>query len=55
MGGPRVGGRLVGLCIAGMSYMGLTLLGRPAGLTTSKVLSINGTLRDIFTTTGFLG
>ena len=47
MGGPRVGGRLVGLCIVGMSYIGLTLLGRPAGLMPSKVLSINGRLRDL--------
>ena len=30
MGGPRVPGRLVGLGIAGISYIGLTLLGRPA-------------------------
>ena len=30
IGGPRVPGRRVGRGIEGMSYMGLTLLGRPA-------------------------
>ena len=32
MGGPRVPGRRVGRGIAGISYIGLTLLGRPACL-----------------------